>query len=294
MSKDGNLVLKSKRKVKIQFVIHLQTINNLPPVLNDASIFISWKRGGKKSNKGQSSTVVAQRGSVAWNQSETPIMIVSTLIEYTLLGTFSEKTAYLIAHQQVDKKKVEKLFQWEFQLNDVAVDGTDKVLDLPLLTKPKDSKLQGPQPPVLTVRVQAQWQKINNKVIVSKSAKSEASAAPAQPTGTGSTVAGSSSAPAKSSSHAPAITIKPSSLKKNKKNTKLAGPKDNFEYDLQTDDDLSDDDTSLATEFSEGSDSSDDGDDFEEDDDFEVDGKKTTKIQKWGSLQVNFCSRFKE
>jgi hypothetical protein len=53
---------------------------------------------------------------------------------------------------KVDKKKVEKLFQWELQLNDVATDGINKVVDLPLLTKPKDPKLIGAQPPVLTVR----------------------------------------------------------------------------------------------------------------------------------------------
>jgi hypothetical protein len=51
MSREGNLTMKAKRKVKVKFQIQLQTMNNVPAALNDASIFIAWKRGGKKDNK---------------------------------------------------------------------------------------------------------------------------------------------------------------------------------------------------------------------------------------------------
>jgi hypothetical protein len=43
-----------KRTIKAKIEIHPQAISNLPIDLNNSILFLSWKRGAKKSNRGES------------------------------------------------------------------------------------------------------------------------------------------------------------------------------------------------------------------------------------------------
>jgi hypothetical protein len=49
--KIGKADKKAKRNVKIKFTLHLKSLLNLSPALNDSDVSVAWKRGSKKTNK---------------------------------------------------------------------------------------------------------------------------------------------------------------------------------------------------------------------------------------------------
>jgi hypothetical protein len=57
-SSSSSVATRKKRTIKAKFDIHPQAVSNLPNDHNNSILFLSWKRGAKKSNRGESKRCV--------------------------------------------------------------------------------------------------------------------------------------------------------------------------------------------------------------------------------------------
>jgi hypothetical protein len=76
-----------KEKLKLQFEINVQKINNLLE-FNHKPVLIEWRRGSKK-NSGKVKPVVVSNGEAIWNEK---IMLKCSFYKDTETGKFDEKT----------------------------------------------------------------------------------------------------------------------------------------------------------------------------------------------------------
>jgi len=124
-----------KRTIKAKIEIHPQAISNLPIDLNNSILFLSWKRGAKKSNRGESKRcalhhfhffwflfcvprqglllgnhpdvgcvganhrVQVSNGRCVWGDDQPAIPIQATFVQHK--GKFTDKKLQLTLHSQV-------------------------------------------------------------------------------------------------------------------------------------------------------------------------------------------------
>ncbi len=76
-----------KNIVKVQFEVILKSLANAN-TSEGKEVFIEWKRGAKKSNKGKTRLVKVQKGVALWNEQA---IIKATLVHYEKLKKFDNK-----------------------------------------------------------------------------------------------------------------------------------------------------------------------------------------------------------
>lgn len=172
--KIGKADKKAKRNVKIKFTLHLKSLLNLSPALNDSDVSIAWKRGSKKTNKGESEGARVKHGAAEWKKPQA-VSIDATLIQYPTLHKFQQKTIEFTLKQSTDKKAT-AVTTFEVDLAQYATDKTDELVTFPIVASKVKSKSSGPLPPIsptITFNIKAEWLKIGNKKIVSRSKRGD-------------------------------------------------------------------------------------------------------------------------
>ncbi|ELR24502.1 DIL domain containing protein [Acanthamoeba castellanii str. Neff] len=173
--KIGKADKKAKRNVKIKFTLQLKSLLNLSPALNDSDVSVAWKRGSKKTNKGESEGARVKHGAAEWKKPQA-VSIDATLIQYPTLHKFQQKTIEFTLKQSTDKKKANAVTTFEVDLAQYATDKTDELVTFPIVASKVKSKSSGPLPPIsptITFNIKAEWLKIGNKKIVSRSKRGD-------------------------------------------------------------------------------------------------------------------------
>ncbi len=80
---------KEKNKLKIKFEVALKTVSNISAKSNEKYVYIAWKRGKKKGNRGESKRVKVTNG-VA-NFADETFTFEATLVQFEKLKKFEEK-----------------------------------------------------------------------------------------------------------------------------------------------------------------------------------------------------------
>jgi len=87
MSKRGT---KEKNNIKIKFEFALRSVNGLSPKTNEKYVFITWKRGSKKENKGESKRVKVNNGVANFN--DETLQFEATMVHHEKLKKWDSKT----------------------------------------------------------------------------------------------------------------------------------------------------------------------------------------------------------
>lgn len=105
MSKRG----KDKSNIKVKFEISLRSVSGLSSKSNEKYVYIQWKRGSKKENKGESKRVKVSNGVANFN--DETFTFESTMVHYEKLKKWDSKTLDLVI------KEVNTLFIIEILCN---------------------------------------------------------------------------------------------------------------------------------------------------------------------------------
>lgn len=77
----------------MRYLVTIREAENLPKRAKGKFVYVTWKRGGKADNKGETRYASCSGGSVTWNE---PFEITSSLIRDEATGTFKTKSKKLV------------------------------------------------------------------------------------------------------------------------------------------------------------------------------------------------------
>ena len=132
---------QAKRKCKLDFIIQLLAIRNLPEKHNGKVFFLSWMRGSNKS--GESARVVCENTNIEFDDSQNkPIQLTCTFTQLPKKTEFEKKTIAFALKEDNTKKS---LYTSLVDLATFSVGNINRELELPLNSS-KD-------PPMLMIRI---------------------------------------------------------------------------------------------------------------------------------------------
>eukprot|EP01114_Cavostelium_apophysatum_P012934 TRINITY_DN3021_c0_g1_i6.p1 TRINITY_DN3021_c0_g1~~TRINITY_DN3021_c0_g1_i6.p1 ORF type:complete len:1113 (-),score=533.61 TRINITY_DN3021_c0_g1_i6:18-3356(-) len=157
-------------KIKADFSITVHYIKDLPKDCVGNDIFIECKRGSKSENHATTKKISAPKDcTVKW---EEKLKFHVTLLQNAKTGKFDEKKelAFNIKEEKEVKGKKEAVAIGKATLNlaEFSAHGTIKIESL-AVTPSKDRKTKEKRNPTLMVKIETQWLKVNNQVLVKKS-----------------------------------------------------------------------------------------------------------------------------
>ncbi|GAM23412.1 hypothetical protein SAMD00019534_065870 [Acytostelium subglobosum LB1] len=148
----------NKDTIKIQYQIKIGKLEGLPKTTT-GSVFVSWKRGKKSENHGDSNKIPVSNGSAVFDQSFT---LDASLVKDKKGVYQSKKIKFTVSEEKEEKKgkkHVSSISSFEVDLAHYAEAKTERSKPFPINEKSKSS-------PMLTISFQATLLKMNGKTVV--------------------------------------------------------------------------------------------------------------------------------
>jgi len=164
-----------KSSIKVVFEVTFRGASGILPNTNNqtkSQLFLVWKRGSKKNNRGE--TKHAELGPVGqgqgqgaqWNETFT---IHATMLQHERHKKFDKKILDVVLKEvQENAKKARELGSLGINLGDFAANGTSVTKEF------KFARMKGfAMNPSLSVHIQSRWAKVDGKTVVKKPAGQE-------------------------------------------------------------------------------------------------------------------------